>query len=148
MSHNLDMKTSMIDPEAIARAFTHLGFSAAAIKIHKTPVTMRNWKGETMPQKANVIVNYQDVSRVGDYPSNDIGFERGADGVYKCHMDDGFLTRHTEFMNKLGTYYNYEKSKMELDARKVQYEETMDKLGRLQLKVAFKAKKSQQRITL
>lgn len=140
MSHYLDMKTQLTDPEALARALTHLGFTTSEIKVHDKDVEIRDWRGNLTDKKASVVVDYNAVTRVGQYPSNDIGFYKNGTGTYKVHMDDGFIARQPDFMTKLGTYYNYEKSKIELEARKVKYEEKVDETGRLQLRCVFKKK--------
>jgi len=140
MSHYLDMKTQLTDPEALRRALTHMGFSESEIKVHEKDVRIKDYMGRITDKKASVVVDYNAASRVGSYPSNDLGFYQTKDGTYGCHMDDGFLDRQHGFMEKLGTYYNYEKSKIELEARKIPYEELKDDGGRLQLRCKFKKK--------
>lgn len=140
MSHYLDMKTAMTDPEALVRALIHVGFRTSEVKIHSKPTTIMDYCDQPTDKKAIVIVDRYGAKRLNDYPSNDIGFYKAADGTLKVHMDDGFLERQPNFMERLGTFYNYEKSKMELDARKAKYIEQTDKLGRLQLRVIFKTK--------
>lgn len=140
MSHYLDMKTQLTDPEALRRALLHMGFSESEVKVHQNNVNIKDYMGRRTDKKASVVVDYNAASRVGNYPSNDLGFYKTSDGTYTCHMDDGFLERQKGFMDKLGTYYNYEKSKIELEARKIPYEELKDDTGRLQLKCQFKKK--------
>lgn len=148
MSHYLDMKTQLTDPEALRRALLHMGFSESEVRVHDKNVNIKDYMGKITAKQASVVVDYNAATRVGSYPSNDLGFYKTKDGTYGCHMDDGFLERQKGFMEKLGTYYNYEKSKIELEARKVPYEETTAEDGRLQLRCKFKKKNKDVSISL
>lgn len=154
MSHYLDFQTVMSDTEALRRALLHMetprhsqGLPAGTIEVHKTAQHLYGYKNDQRAQTAEIIIRKGNVQQA----ANDIGFSKQPDGTYKAiisEFDRGKYFKE-DWLTRLGTYYNYEKSKIELENRKVQYEERKDSKGRLQLKVVFKTKtKQSQRVTL
>ena len=152
MSHYLDFKTAMTDPEALKRALTHMktpyhrqGLPAHCVEVHDKPQSLYGYQGDERNQKAEVIIrrnNTQDAA-------NDIGFVKNADGCYDAIISEyDRKTFHSDWLTELSTYYNFEKSKIELEARKIPYEETKDETGRLQLRCQFKKKNKGESISL
>jgi len=148
MSHYLDFKTVMTDADALKRALAHMptgihrnGIPEHAIEVHENATHLYGYQADKRSQTANVIVRRKDV----DPGANDIGFVKDADGTYQAIISE-FDSRNaevklnSEWLTKLSSYYNYEKSKIELEARKIPYEETKDETGRLQLRCKFKKK--------
>ena len=154
MSHYLDFKTVMTDSEALRRALLHMetpahcnGLPASTIEVHKTAQHLYGYENDQRDQTAEVIIRKANVQQ----SANDIGFAKQPDGTYKAIISEYDRRQYfrDDWLTRLSTYYNYEKSKIELENRKVQYQEMKDSKGRLQLKVVFKTKAvSAQRITL
>ena len=130
MSHYLDMKTTITDAEALARALTRMGISRDAIELHDKATTLNGWQGET--RKANVIVRKQwlqshqgQTQWSGGTVYADMGFVQEEDGSYKALVDDHNF--NPTWVQKMSTYYNIEKSKIELEAKKIKYTESTEK---------------------
>jgi hypothetical protein len=154
MSHYLDMKTTITDAEALARALVRKGIDRNAIEIHDKAVTLIGYNGET--RKANVIVrkqwiqDHQKKCGMSGYGMErgtaacyaDMGFVKEADGSYKAMVDNHNFT--PDWVNEMTMYYNNEKSKIELDALKIKYTESTDN-GSLVIK-AIIPQKTQNRI--
>lgn len=144
MSHYLDFKTQMTDPVALKRALTHMatphhpqGLPAQCVEVHDKPEHLYGYHGDVRAQKANIIIRRKDAQDA----ANDIGFVKNEDGCYDAIISEfDRKTFHSGWLTDLSTYYNYEKSKIELEARKIPYEELKDSDGRLQLRCKFKKK--------
>lgn len=144
MSHYLDFKTAMIDQEALKQALTHMatpqherGLPVTAIEVHNQAQHLYGYGSDKRGQTAEIIIRRGNVQHM----ANDIGFSRKSDGTFGAVISE-FDQRYfnPQWLTRLGTYYNYEKAKMEMDTRKVEYQEEVDQKGRLQLKVVFKQK--------
>lgn len=144
MSHYLDFKTVMTDPDALKRALTHMGtpihpggLPESAIEVHGKPKHLYGYHGDKRSQTADIIVRRENVQNA----ANDIGFVKNSEGTYDAIISEFDRNKFgNEWMTRLSTYYNYEKSKIELEARKIPYEETKNEDGRLQLRCKFKKK--------
>jgi len=130
MSHYLDLKTTITDAEALARALTRMGIPRSAIQIHNKAVDMDGWNGQQ--RKANVLVkkqwihdHQQQCDMKAGYAYSDMGFIQEADGSYKALVDDHNFS--PAWVQKMSTYYNVEKTKIELDAKKITYSESTEK---------------------
>jgi hypothetical protein len=79
--------------------------------------------------------------------SNDIGWVRNKDGKFEAIISEFDKSYYnTEWNSKLYTYYNVEKSKMEMDARGIKYTEKIDDKGRIQLRAKFKVTEDATRV--
>ena len=142
MSHYLDMKVPLTDPEAIVRALTRMGFPKKAIEVHEKPVTLIGYSGET--RQANIIVRKEwiqghknSVGMTGYTCYADLGYHLQSDGTYQAYVDDHNF--NPTWVKKMSTYHNVELAKMRLDDKKIKYTETVEKgLPTLIAKLPFK----------
>jgi hypothetical protein len=144
MSHLLDFKTCVTDRNALVRALERMGFKNK-VEVHDKAVLLSGHMIDTGRKLANVIVRKQYTGIPAD-----LGFEEkvDADGntTFVAHIDEynysGFLEQGMQYnkswQDKLYTCYNVEKSKMELEAKGIDYTELKDDQGRLQIKATFK----------
>ena len=141
MSHYLDFKTSISDPKALVRALCRCtnrigrSWTETDIELREQADHLYGFQNDVRPETANVIIRRRLVGGA----SNDVGFVRDAEGNYNAivsEYDQGFY--NAQWREKLYTYYNVEKSKMELEAKGIMYEEQKDDKGRIQIKATFK----------
>lgn len=145
MSHYLDFKTSISDPKALVRALCRCAnrigraWTEADFEVHEQADHLYGYQNDVRDQTANVIIRRRLVGSM----ANDIGFARDAEGNYNAivsEFDQGFY--NAQWREKLYTYYNVEKSKMELEAKGIDYTEQKDNQGRLQIEATFKKETS------
>lgn len=149
MSHFNNFETEITDKEALLRALCRCdsrngyAFQRNQIEDHNEATNLYGYQSDRRDQKAHVIIRRQHVGKC----SNDLGFVKGENGNYNAVISDydsGFYNKR--WLGKLTTYYNVEKSKMELDAKGIAYTETIDTKGRIQLRAKFKADMNASRI--
>ena len=131
MSHYVDVTLEIKDEKALVLALERLGFKGH-VEIYKEAQNLYGYKGDMRPQKAHVILRQQYVGRL----SNDIGFERQADGRYHAHISeyDG-KTYDKAWQGKLISYYGIEKAKLECDQKHWKYKEDVDEKERPRLRI-------------
>jgi hypothetical protein len=113
------------------------------IERHAEAKHLYGYQNDQRAQTAHVIIRRQYVGGA----ANDVGFVRQADGSYKAIISEYDSSHYNQtWLNRLTTYYNVEKSKMELESRKIPYTESVDDKGRIQLKAQFKTQDSGSRI--
>lgn len=139
MSHLLDFKTCVTDRTALVRALERMGFKNK-VEVHDKAVLLSGHMIDTGRKLANVIVRKQYTGIPAD-----LGFEEkvDADGntTFVAHIDEynySGMQYNKSWQDKLYTYYNVEKSKMELEAKGIDYSEQKDDKGRIQIKATFK----------
>jgi hypothetical protein len=131
MSHYVDILTEIRDQEALVRALGRLGFQNK-IESHETAQNLYGYHGDIRKQKAHVIIRRKYVGQ----SSNDIGYEKIADGRFKAHISEfesatgsyagGIGKYGAEWQNKLNTYYGVERAKMAYEKRNIKYTEDVD----------------------
>lgn len=153
MSHFLDFETQITDPIALGKALIRVGnphqtkmtvWNEKHIEVHEKAQHLYGYQNDVREQTAHVIVRRCHVGSA----SNDFGFVRDEKGFYHAIISEydrncGFKP---EWLTKLLTYYNVEKSKMELDAKGIEYVEDKDKEGRMRLCAQFKTTESTVRV--
>jgi hypothetical protein len=148
MSHFNNFETIITDKEALIRALCRCDnrngniFRKNQIEDHNEATHLYGYQDDQRAQKANIIIRRHNVGGA----ANDLGFIE-ANGTYKAIISDydsGFYNK--QWLGKLTTYYNVEKSKMELDAKGIAYTEVKDAQGRIQLRAKFKADMNASRI--
>jgi hypothetical protein len=151
MSHLDEFQTEMTDQEALIKALCRMGFTRDQIEVHERAQTIIGYHG-TEDRKVGHIIIRQAYSRI---PS-DIGWEK-KNGNFVGHVDafdyrgPGWRDRCKGGINnviydktwnvQLLNNYNFEKSKMALEARGIKCTECKDSRGRLQLRAIMKINK-------
>lgn len=67
------------DEECLVEALKEIGWTPV---VHEESVSLEGYQGDKRKQKAHIVIPRKVVGSA----SNDIGFERQADGKYKCHV--------------------------------------------------------------
>lgn len=137
MSHLSTLKTNITDLEALKRALLHVGVKANQIEVSTNgPRSAHGYHNDAF--HANLIVHKDMVRNFG----SDIGWEKTADGTYAIHTDSYNYGPHQHYdeswTNRLNTRYAVEKAKMSLDAKGVEYTESVDEKKRTVLTARFK----------
>jgi len=143
MSHTLNLKSTMTDSEAVVRALVRRGIDRNAIEVHDKAVTTQMFSSQTA--KANIVVRKEYIEankrKIGMDMSKytaafaDVGFLQQADGTYAAVVDGSNFDK--PWLDEVSQYYNAEKTKMELDKRKVKYVESRTSTGDIQIKAQF-----------
>jgi hypothetical protein len=109
MSHFSEIHVEFTDLDCLLRALEAIKPEwKGHIEVHETAQNLKGYMGDTRPQKAHVIIRKQYVGRA----SNDIGFERQADGTYKAYIseyDQGTLKYNKDWLGRLKQAYGAEK---------------------------------------
>lgn len=140
MSHLVDLKTQVTDRIALIRALerAEMGFKGKVEQFDKA-VNIKSSYDSTY-KKANIVVRSKNTGI-----NADMGWEevRDANGrvSFVQHVDEyhyhGAPCYDKTWQNKLYTYYGVEKSKLELEKRKIQYTEDKDPAGRPRIVARF-----------
>jgi methyltransferase-like protein len=140
MSHYNDFETEMKDKDALIRALCRCknrhnqSIQREWIETHNNPDNLFGYLDDQRSQKANIIIRRQHVGP----SSNDLGFVQTDTGYKAIISDYDSHYYNPQWIGKLTTYYNIEKSKMELEAKGIAYTEVLDEIGRIQLRAKFK----------
>ena len=149
MSHYNGFETTITNQEALVRALCRCNsregqiFTQSMIETHDKATHLYGYHGDQRVQTANVIIRRVHVGSA----SNDLGFVKNKDGKFQAiisEYDSGYYDQH--WLTKLYTYYNVETSKMEYESRGIEYTESKDDAGRIQLRAKFQAPANQSRI--
>jgi Protein of unknown function (DUF1257) len=132
MSHYVNIVTQIKDQKALIKALGRLGFDKGKIEVYETPQSLCGYQNDVRPEKAHVILRKKFVGS----SSNDIGFERQADGRYAAHISEfdqgtGSYAGHEgvygkTWQGKLSAYYGVELAKSEYDKKGLKYFEDVD----------------------
>lgn len=97
------------DPECIKAALKELGY---VFEEHQQAVSLHGFTGDVRRQTANIIVRRNHVGTA----SNDVGFNRKADGNYELIISeyDRRGTTGTNFMERMRQLYSKHKSLKQL----------------------------------
>ena len=87
MSHFSRIETKIVDQAALVAALADLGYTA---EVHENGVPLKGFLGDSREQRAHVVVPRRQVGRL----SNDLGFERTADGTYRAWISDFDAKKH------------------------------------------------------
>ena len=143
MSHSLNFETQINDVEALVRALLRVErpkgtkcFTRNQIEIHEKASMMKTYQGINL-REANVIIRQRDIGL-----SNDIGFVKESTGFY-TGVIDSYQGYDEPWLTRLYTYYNVEKSKIELEKKGIKYTEDKDEKGRIRIKARFATEKTE-----
>lgn len=98
MSAYITLLTPMTDQECLLTALADLGFDAAKVEVHATPVNLMGYFGDRRAQSANIVIRRQHIGSA----SNDVGFLASATG-YQA-LVSGY--DHPRFGNEWLTHLN------------------------------------------
>jgi hypothetical protein len=149
MSHLDELKTTFTNREALILGLCRtLGITRDKIEVHNTAQQLIGYHGTSDNKKAHVILR-KDNARC----RSDQGWEL-KDGTFVGHLDsfdygNGYVCYDQQFRLKLTENYNFEASKMVLQAKGLNVVECKDNKGRLQLRAKMnKAPLNQMRIRI
>ncbi len=101
MSHFSNIRTRIVDRDALVSALEDLGYSPT---VYDVPVPLEGYRGDARDQRAHVVVPRRQVGRL----SNDLGFERDDDGTFRAWISDYDSRKHNaKWMNQLTQKYAY-----------------------------------------
>lgn len=140
MSHTLDFETVISDQDALIRALVRMGIERDKIEVHEKPALMNTYHGED--KMAHVIVR-RNLNSFSEGRNSDLGFERNDEDLFVGHIDDydynnGIQCYDKEWQQKLYTYCEVETAKISFEKKGMEYTETKDQQGRIQLRAKFK----------
>lgn len=84
MSEYIDAETEFKDKDCLIDSLVGLGIKKANIEVHDSPVNLKGYKNDTRTQKCHIVIRKVNVGSA----SNDIGFERTAEGTYKAYVSE------------------------------------------------------------
>ena len=126
MSHFMQSKTKISDPEAIVRALMKMGFTRNQIEVHTNNVGIQDYYKGT--NQASIVIRRQNTG----IPS-DIGFRKEADGTYTGIYDEfnygGLGVFNKDWQKKFVQHANNETCKIALEKQQISFEEITDKNG-------------------
>lgn len=92
MSHFADIALKITGaPDVLVEALCEMGWTKDMIEVHDERQHLYGYRNDQREQKAHIIVRRKNVCHgVGrlSSASNDIGFERNADGSWKAHVSE------------------------------------------------------------
>ena len=135
MSHFLQAKSKITDPEALVRALIEKGYKRNQIQVHEKAVAMVGYFGRTGDQKANII-----LPKTVTGHHSDVGFVKESDGTYTCIVDEYGMGRNkfgAEWRTGLYQEATAQSAIMELEKRKIPYTKTMTD-GKLRIEAIIK----------
>jgi hypothetical protein len=125
------MSVNLIDKDCLVEALKGI---FGEVEVYDSPMPLYGYQGDVRKQKANIIVRRHLVGRM----SNDIGFERQADGTYKAYIseyDRGRLGYDDKWLNRLKQSYGFIKVKKEVKKKNWTLLSTKKKGSSIQVEV-------------
>ena len=108
MSHYSEVKTCIKDEESLVQALIKMGFKASQIDRLEQAEQLRGFQGDHRAQRAHIRIKgsgWGGANHVGG-ASNDLGWEKQADGTYAMHVSNYDKRRYgKEWQNKMQTFY-------------------------------------------
>jgi len=83
MSHYTQLEIEFTDGTCLKKALEAMGFTGK-IEVYNTPQNLYGYMGDLRPEKAHIIIRKRNVGM----SSNDIGFERQANGKFVAHVSE------------------------------------------------------------
>lgn len=101
MSHFSEFHIKMNDEKSLIAALESMGFQGK-VEVHQTAQPLYGYQGDVRAQKAHIIIRKRHVGSA----SNDIGFERMADGTYRVWISDYDKSKYNQkWIDNLITKY-------------------------------------------
>ena len=102
MSQYLSMQTQIVSGKHLVFALNDLGFHD--VEVYETAQPLKGWLGDARGNRAEIIIRKKYVGAA----SNDIGFNRGADGRFTALISDYDRdTYGVAWLNRLTQRYAY-----------------------------------------
>jgi hypothetical protein len=123
MSHFTTIKTNITDINALLKALQEQGFQS--VEVHENAQPLYGYQGDIRPEKAEVIIRRKYVGN----QSNDIGFQRQADGNFKAIISEYDRNKYSQdWLNSLTQRYGYHQLIMKAPSEgfTIEEEETID----------------------
>lgn len=128
MSEYCQVKTAFKDRDNLVTALMRTGgWRNDQIEVHQEAQHLYGFQGDMREQTAHVIVRRQHVGGA----SNDLGWERQADGTYLCHISQYDSHRYgAKWQGKLKQHYALAcmEKQARMSGRKVTYREQNGKI--------------------
>ena len=117
MSEYVEVKTAFQDPTALVAALMETGhWKAEQIEVHPEVQNLYGYHGDVRSQRAHIIIRRAYVGPA----SNDIGFERQADGRFVGHISEYDRTSrgyNEEWNRRLRQNYAFHATRIPQEAR-------------------------------
>ena len=102
MSHFSRIRTRLVDADALVGALKEIGFDH--VELYDQAQHLYGYLGDVRQQTAEVIIRRVHIGKA----SNDIGFKRGADGIFDAIISDYDKTKYSQkWLDKLTQIYSY-----------------------------------------
>ncbi len=112
MSHYSEVQIEFMDKMALIAALERMGFQGKVEVHHEEAQPLYGWENDVRSQKAHIIIRRVHVG----FNSNDIGFERQADGKYRLWVSKFDQEEHgydKAWQGRLKQAYGVEKARVE-----------------------------------
>lgn len=102
MSHFSRLRTRLVDAEALVAALKVMGFRD--VELHDEAQHLYGFLGDVRQQTAEVIIRRSHIGKL----SNDIGFKRGADGIFDAVISNYDKAKYSQkWIDQLTQIYGY-----------------------------------------
>ena len=112
MSHYSRVSTKIVRKSALIKALQNMGFKRNMIEDSETLMNLKGYAGDTRSQQAHVRIKGAGWGTHSNYvggASNDLGFERMADGSFALHVSEYDRSKYdTQWQQKLTQEYSRE----------------------------------------
>jgi hypothetical protein len=105
MSEYKKMATSFLESEedCLIDALVDIGFPRKVIEVHAEAEHLRGYEGDRRAQTAHIIIRRENVGS----GSNDLGFEKMADGTYELRVSEYDRNSLQPDRSKIGMRYDH-----------------------------------------
>ena len=139
MSHYTEVRTQIRDAACLVKALVKMGFKPHQIEQLSEKEQLLGYQGDKRKQRADIRIKgsgWKGNNHVGG-ASNDLGWERQADGTYAFHVSENEKHRYGKpWQDNLEA--NYTAEVVEVKARQMGYQmvqNTTDESGEITIKV-------------
>lgn len=112
MSHYSEVKSIMKNQKCLIKALQRMGFKREEIQVSDEAQNLRGFQGDTRKQKAHIRIKgagWGNRENAVGGASNDLGWEKQADGTYKFHVSEYDQRSYgKQWQENLQAYYEEE----------------------------------------
>jgi hypothetical protein len=110
MSHFTVLRTQITETAALVKALTDLGFPT--VEVNEAPQHLYGYRGDRRSQTAEVIIRRRFIGRA----SNDIGFQRQANGAFNAVISDYDRRKYSQrWLQQLTQRYAYHVARIRME---------------------------------